>query len=65
MIYIGLHDNNYTIDDNDIPLADVREKVLPSSEQRYSPFHNNDFRDNNDPTNDIRTQKWIIFVWNV
>ena len=56
--YSPLHNNNNNIiDDNDITLADVGEEVLPSSEQRYSSFHNNDFCNNDDPTNDIRTQK--------
>ncbi|KAH9763735.1 hypothetical protein KPL70_001267 [Citrus sinensis] len=37
-------------------LVDVGEEVLPlttSLEQRYSPYHNNDFRNNDDPVDDI------------
>ena len=46
-----IHDNYDNIDDNDITLQDVGEEVFPIMtllEQRYSPYHNNDFRDNDD-----------------
>lgn len=54
--YSSFHDNNDTIDNNSIMLADVEEDVLPlitSLEQHYSSFHNNDFCNNNDPIDDI------------
>lgn len=54
--YSPLHNNNDTIDDNDIILADVEEETLPlttSLEQRYSSFYNNDFRNNDDHIDDI------------
>ncbi|KAH9795044.1 SWIM-type domain-containing protein [Citrus sinensis] len=49
--YSPIYDNYDNIDDNDITLQDVGEEVFPittSLEQQYSPYHNNDFQDNDD-----------------
>ncbi|KAH9680511.1 SWIM-type domain-containing protein [Citrus sinensis] len=49
--YSLIQDNYDNIDDNGITLQDVRTTVFPittSLEQPYSPYHNNDFRDNDD-----------------
>ncbi|KAH9737194.1 SWIM-type domain-containing protein [Citrus sinensis] len=49
--YSLIHDNYDNIDDNGVTLEDVGATVFPittSLEQRYSPYHNNDFRDNDD-----------------
>ncbi|XP_052297335.1 uncharacterized protein LOC127902458 [Citrus sinensis] len=49
--YSPIHDNYDNIDDNGVTLEDVGATVFPittSLEQRYSSYHNNDFRDNDD-----------------
>ncbi|KAH9679552.1 40S ribosomal protein S6 [Citrus sinensis] len=49
--YSQIHDNYDNIDDNGVTLEDVGATIFPittSLEQRYSPYHNNDFRDNDD-----------------
>ena len=49
--YSPLNENNDTIDDNDIMLADVEENVLllgTSLGQHYSSFHNNEFHSYDD-----------------
>ena len=53
--YSPVNENNDTIDDNGITLADVEDNVLPlgtSLGQYYSPFHNNEFRSFDDPAYD-------------
>ena len=50
--YIPVNENNNTIDDNDITLADVEDNVLPLGTllgQHYSPFQNNEFRNYDGP----------------
>ncbi|KAH9667253.1 SWIM-type domain-containing protein [Citrus sinensis] len=49
--YFPIHDNYDNIDDNGVTLQDVGATVFPittSLEQRYSPYHNDDFLDNDD-----------------
>ena len=56
--YSLLHNNNDNIDDSDITLVDVGEDVLPlTTSLCYSPFHNNDFYDNDDSIDDISNTK--------
>ncbi|KAH9730924.1 SWIM-type domain-containing protein [Citrus sinensis] len=49
--YSPIHDNYDNIDDNGVTLEDVGATVFPittSLEQRYAPYNNNNFRDNDD-----------------
>ena len=58
--YSLLHENNDTINENDITLANVKKEVLPlmiSLEQYYSPFHNNDFYSNDDLVDNTNNTK--------
>ena len=58
--YSLFHENNDTIDENDITLANVEKEVLllrTSLGQHYSPLHNNDFHSNDGPVDDTNNTK--------
>ena len=58
--YSLFHENNDTIDENDITLANVEEAMLllrTSLGQHYSPFHNNDLCSNDGPIDDTNNTK--------